>query len=292
MVRAIRNDSEMIKILENELQRYNINCPSHAGDKNYRVYLERVRKHCQSLGHEEQELDNFFAGVESYQSFSFPSEVDLGWFKSDARASLWLACELYSETQGMALGVGVLSILSPDSLQPDHLVRIQNIRKVIHSWPLSRTPTEFIKTKAIEWARLIEYEDLFSDFSSQENDVSGWLKGYLEKHIPSLGVRVCGNTRDETLAWCYALYFEWKKKNSESPDTVSLFKIKFKSAWATQKNRLKNKVTKKLKPLNIYISEDIHRMLRALALDECISNDKVVEHAINAAYKNKNVKKQ
>ncbi|EOG5447430.1 hypothetical protein ACSBQN_12390 [Morganella sp. B601] len=290
MVRVVRNDGEMIKILENALQRYNINCPSHAGDKNYRTYLERVRKHCQSLGHNEQDLDTFFAEVESYQSFSFPTEVDLGWFKSDARASLWLACELYSETQGMTLGTGVLDILSPDSLPPDHLVRIQNIRKVIYSWPLSITPKEFMKSKAIEWAKLIEHEDLFSDFSSQENDVSGWLKGYLDKHIPSLGVRVCGNSRDETLAWCYALYFEWRKKNSGSPDTVSLFKIKFKSAWATQKNRLKNKVYKKLKPLNIYISEDAHRMLRTLALDECISNDKVVEHAIMAAYKNKRSK--
>ncbi|MHA3460643.1 hypothetical protein [Yersinia enterocolitica] len=292
MVRVIRNDGEMIKILENALKRYNIHYPSHAGDNNYRVYLERVRKHCQSLGHGEQELDNFFAEVENYHSFSIPSEVDLGWFKTDARASLWLACELYSESQGMTLGMGVINILSPDSLQPDHQVRVQNIRKVIQNWPFSITPACFIKTKAIEWARLIEREDLFSDFSSQENDVSGWLKGYLEKHIPSLDVRVCGDSSDETLAWCYALYFEWKKKNSDSPDTVNLFKIKFKSAWATQKNRLKNKVTKKLKPLNIYISEDIHRMLRTLALDECISNDKVVEHAINAAYKNKNAKKQ
>lgn len=291
MVRVVRNDGEMIKILENALQRYNINCPSHAGDKNYRTYLERVRKHCQSLGHNELDLDNFFAEVESYQSFSFPTEVDLGWFKSDARASLWLACELYSKTQGMTLGTGILDILSPDSLPPDHLVRIQNIGKVIHSWPLSITPKEFMKSKAIEWAKLIEHENIFSDFHSQENDVYGWLKGYLEKHIPSSGVRVCGNTRDETLAWCYALYFEWKKKNSESPDTVSLFKIKFKSAWATQKNRLKNKVTKKLKPLNIYISEDTHRMLRTLALDGCISNDKVVEHAIKVAYKNKIAKK-
>ncbi|OKP21430.1 hypothetical protein [Serratia fonticola] len=291
MVRVVRNDGEMIKILENALQRYNINCPSNTGDKNYRTYLERVRKYCQSLGHNEQDLDNFFAEVESYQSFSFPTEVDLGWFKSDARASLWLACELYSKTQGMTLGTGILDILSPDSLPPDHLVRIQNIRKVIHSWPLSITPKEFMKSKAIEWAKLIEDENIFSDFHSQENDVYGWLKGYLEKHIPSSGVRVCGNTRDETLAWCYALYFEWKKKNSESPDTVSLFKIKFKSAWATQKNRLKNKVIKKLKPLNIYISEDTHRMLRTLALDGCISNDKVVEHAIKVAYKNKIAKK-
>ncbi|MFN3070473.1 hypothetical protein ACKWMY_20485 [Serratia sp. J2] len=235
MVRVVRNDGEMIKILENALQRYNINCPSHTGDKNYRTYLERVRKHCQSLGHNEQDLDNFFAEVESYQSFSFPTEVDLGWFKSDARASLWLACELYSKTQGMTLGTGILDILSPDSLPPDHLVRIQNIRKVIHSWPLSITPKEFMKSKAIEWAKLIEHENIFSDFHSQENDVYGWLKGYLEKHVPSSGMRVCGNTRDETLAWCYALYFEWKKKNSESPDTVSLFKIKFKSAWATKK---------------------------------------------------------
>ncbi|HHQ6570020.1 TPA: hypothetical protein ACSTJX_004943 [Serratia fonticola] len=291
MVRVVRNDGEMIKILENALQRYNINCPSHTGDKNYRTYLERVRKHCQSLGHNEQDLDNFFAEVESYQSFSFPTEVDLGWFKSDARASLWLACELYSKTQGMTLGTGILDILSPDSLPPDHLVRIQNIRKVIHSWPLSITPKEFMKSKAIEWAKLIEHENIFSDFHSQENDVYGWLKGYLENHIPSSGMRVCGNTRDETLAWCYALYFEWKKKNLESPDTVSLFKIKFKSAWATQKNRLKNKVTKKLKPLNIYISEDTHLMLRTLALDGCISNDKVVEHAIKVAYKNKIAKK-
>ncbi|HFV9294728.1 TPA: hypothetical protein ACIAIE_004609 [Serratia fonticola] len=291
MVRVVRNDGEMIKILENALQRHNINYPSHTGDKNYRTYLERVRKHCQSLGHNEQDLDNFFAEVESYQSFSFPTEVDLGWFKSDARASLWLACELYSKTQGMTLGTGILDILSPDSLPPDHLVRIQNIRKVIHSWPLSITPKEFMKSKAIEWAKLIEHENIFSDFHSQENDVYGWLKGYLEKHIPSSGMRVCGNARGETLAWCYALYFEWKKKNSESPDTVSLFKIKFKSAWATQKNRLKNKVTKKLKPLNIYISEDTHLMLRTLALDGCISNDKVVEHAIKVAYKNKIAKK-
>ncbi|MGD8108347.1 hypothetical protein ACQE32_17090 [Pantoea sp. FN0302] len=290
MVRVLRSDEEMIKFLGNALLQEGIHCPPHTGDKNYRYYQDRVRKHCLSLGCKEQEIENYFATVDKFHEITIPSEVDQGWFVNDIRASLWLACELFSELNEMKLGLGILEPLSPDSLQPNHSVRIQNIRKVIHAWPLNSTPAEYIKNKGVEWARLIEKDDMFSDFLSLDKKISSWLKKYLQNNISSSSEYICGEANDEIIAWCYTVYFKWKKKNSESPDTVSLFNLKFKSAWSTQKNRIKNKITKKLKPLNVHISEDTHRMLRMLALDECISNDKVVEHAIMAAYKNKRSK--
>lgn len=287
MVRVLRNDEEMIKFLENALLQEGINCPPHTGDKNYRHYQDRIRKHCLSVGYNEQEIENYFALVEKCHEISIPSEVDQGWFVNDIRASLWLANELFSESHGMKLGLSIIGPLSPNSLQPNHPVRVQNIRKVIHAWPLNGTPAEYIKNKGVEWARLIEKDDIFSEFLSLDKNISSWLKRYLQNNISSSDEYICGESNDEIIAWCYIVYFKWKKKNSVSPDTISLFNLKFKSAWSTQKNRIKNKVTKKLKPLNVHISEDIHRMLRALALDECISSDKVVEHAIMAAYKNK-----
>ena len=63
MVRVLRNDEEMIKFLENALLQEGINCPPHTGDKNYRHYQDRIRKHCLSVGYNEQEIENYFALV-------------------------------------------------------------------------------------------------------------------------------------------------------------------------------------------------------------------------------------
>lgn len=78
-----------------------------------------------------------------------------------------------------------------------------------------------------------------------------------------------------------------KKNNQNSPDSVELFTRKFKSAWATQKNRIKNRVDKKLRPLNVNISQEAYDKLRKLSMNEGISNDRVIESALDMIYRSK-----
>ncbi|MEN1471754.1 hypothetical protein, partial [Pseudomonas aeruginosa] len=82
-------------------------------------------------------------------------------------------------------------------------------------------------------------------------------------------------------------HFTWKKNNQNSPDSVELFTRKFKSAWATQKNRIKNRVDKKLRPLNVNISQEAYDKLRKLSINEGISNDRVIESALDMIYRSK-----
>lgn len=83
---------------------------------------------------------------------------------------------------------------------------------------------------------------------------------------------------------CQLLHME--KNNQNSPDSVELFTRKFKSAWLP-KNRIKNRVDKKLRPLNVNISQEAYDKLRKLSMNEGISNDRVIESALDMIYRSK-----
>lgn len=287
MVKLVGDDRSKIRYLEKRLNDKRYHLPSGLADKDYRFYQQRVMNFLISQGEPEQQIHNFFAETDRLYSASLPSENELEWYRNDARASLWLACELYEEMK-INGDENSLCYLSPASLQPDHKVRVDAIRRCIDEWPLLIiNQKDYLKDRSIEWADLLDKHNLFRDVNARSVDVCSWLKNHIQEKTDISLNRTCGNTPEEVMAWCYASYFIWRKNNLHSPDTVELFIRKFKSAWSTQKNRIKNKMEKKLKPLNVNISQEAHDMLRHIATEEGISNDRVIESALMLIYKSK-----
>lgn len=162
------------------------------------------------------------------------------------------------------------------------------IRRYIDDWPLSlTTPAQYFQEKSTEWAELIDKHNLFRNVSARNVDVCSWLKIYFQENTTISLNRTCGDSPEEIMAWCCVSYFIWRKNSLYSPDSVELFNRKFKNAWSTQKNRIKNRVEKNLKPLNVHISQLAHDMLRDMSVKEAISNDRVIEGAITLMYNRK-----
>ncbi|ECG8813572.1 hypothetical protein BUL74_01645 [Salmonella enterica subsp. enterica serovar 4,[5],12:i:-] len=290
MVKLVSSGRGKISYLEKRLSDNNYHFPSSPADKDYPAYQQRVIRSFISAGGQEQTINTFLAETDRLYAEAFPSENELKWYHHDPRASLWLVCELYEELKSNR-DENSASYLSPTSLQPAHNVRMDAIRCCIDDWPLMLfTPAYFLKKKSIEWADLLDKHNLFRDVNARSVDVCSWLKNHIHEKTDISLNRTCGNTPEEVMAWCYASYFIWRKNNLHSPDTVELFIRKFKSAWSTQKNRIKNKMEKKLKPLNVNISQEAHDMLRHIATEEGISNDRVIESALMLIYKNKTKK--
>ncbi|EEJ3565744.1 hypothetical protein AA437_002301 [Salmonella enterica subsp. enterica] len=290
MVKLVSNGRGKISYLEKRLSDNNYHLPSNPADKDYHAYQQRVICSLISAGEQEQAINTFLAETERLYSENFPSENELEWYQRDPRASLWLVCELYDELKSNKIENSA-SYLSPASLQPAHNVRVDAIRRCIDDWPLLLfTPAYFLKKRSIEWAELLDKHNLFRDVNARSVDVCSWLKNHIQENTNISLNRICGDSPEEVMAWCYASYFIWRKNNLHSPDTVELFTRKFRSAWSTQKNRIKNKMEKKLRPLNVNISQQAHDMLRHIATEEGISNDRVIESALLLIYKNKTEK--
>ncbi|HGU3167978.1 TPA: hypothetical protein ACM89W_005113 [Escherichia coli O103:H2] len=290
MVKLVGNDSSKIKYLENKLIENGYHFYSGGVDKDYREYQLRVFNYLVSQNVSEQNINSFFAEVDNSYTRGFPSESELDWYRNDPRASLWLSCELYEKLKEETPKYNI-DFLSPEALQPDHNVRIEAIRHCMDEWPMYfTTPAEFIKDKSIEWAELLDQHDLFRSVRSSKVDVCSWLRDYLRGNT-SIGLkRICGNSSEEIMSWCYASYFIWRKNNLHSPDSVELFIRKFKSACSTQKNRNKNKEEKKLVTMSVNISQQAHDMLRDMSMKDSMSNNAIIESAILRLYNIKNSK--
>ncbi|WP_157910788.1 hypothetical protein [Pectobacterium polaris] len=60
-----------------------------------------------------------------------------------------------------------------------------------------------------EWIDLISHDDLFSDINGRTGVTIEWLLNYLrDNDIAILNYR-CGDSIDEKIAYCYAVYFHW-----------------------------------------------------------------------------------
>ncbi|ECN8824173.1 hypothetical protein J4L45_004603 [Salmonella enterica subsp. enterica serovar Newport] len=287
MVKLVSDGRGRMQYLEKRLRDINYHLPSNQTDKDYRAYQQRIMASLISRGENAEAINNFFAETDRLYSAALPSENELEWYRNDARASLWLACELYELMKKNGFEHEVI-FLSPGELQPRHNVRVDAIRSCIDNWPLSLTnQTEYIKKKSIEWAELIDRHNIFSDVNAKSVDVCSWLKTHIQEKTSISLNRVCGESSEEVMAWCYASYFMWRKNNLQSPDSVELFVRKFKSAWSTQKNRIKNRVERKLLPVSVNISQKAHDKMRDLSISEGMSNDKVIESAIELMFRNK-----
>lgn len=287
MVKLAGNDRSKMRYLERRIRDNNYHLPSSSVDSDYRSYQQRVKHFLISKGEQEQTINNFLSETDRLYTDTFPSENELGWYRNDPRASLWLVCGLYEDSGG-SLSEHRVEYLSPESLQPDHNVRIDAIRRCIDDWPfLLDTPGQYLKEKGMEWAELMDKFNLFRGVNAKDVDVCSWLKRHLQENTNISLNRICGESPEEIMAWCYTSYFIWRKNNLHSPDSIELFTRKFKSAWSTQKNRIKNKVEKKLKLLSVNISQQAHDMLRHIATERGISNDRVIESALDMIYKSR-----
>ncbi|EEB3143401.1 hypothetical protein K9909_003155 [Salmonella enterica subsp. enterica serovar Newport] len=291
MVKLTGGDRSRIQHLEKRLRealnRNGYHPPAGAGENDYRSYQQKVIIYLRSINEPENNINAFLSETERLYSGMFPSESDTEWYRNDPRASLWLVCELCEELKKNKIEHKA-DFLSPALLQPDHNVRVDAMRRCINDWPLLFiTQNEFIRDKGIEWADLLDNHNLFRDVSSGKVDVGSWLKGYIKDNTPTGLNRICGESPEEVMAWCYASYFIWRKNNLHLPDSVELFNRKFRSAWATQKNRIKNKVEKNLRPLNVHISQQAHDMLREMSVKGGVSNDRIIESALTLMYDSK-----
>ncbi|HEB6950063.1 TPA: hypothetical protein R0445_004687 [Salmonella enterica subsp. enterica serovar Hvittingfoss] len=290
MVKLVSDGKGKMQYLEKRLNAKGYHLPSNLADKDYRAYQQRVMTSLISRGENAEVINNFFAETDRLYSAALPSENELEWYRNDARASLWLVCELYEKVKQYRIE-NTVSFLSPESLPPGHNVRVEAIRRCIDEWPLLEiTPKDYLKDKNIEWAELIDRHNIFRDVSSRNADVCSWLKKYIQENTPISLNRICGESPDEVIAWCCASYFMWKKNNQLSPDSVELFVRKFKSAWSTQKNRNKNKEEKKLVTMSVNISQQAHDMLRDMSMRDTMSNNAIIESAITRLYNSKNSK--
>ncbi|EON4873653.1 hypothetical protein ACLHQH_004740 [Escherichia coli] len=287
MVKVVEDERSRIRYLERRLNENGFYLPSSLADKDYFSYQKRVLNTLISQGVDTLKINNFLAETDQRYFDSLPSENDLNWYRNDARASLWLTCELYEMIKINGYE-NTLTCLSPESLPSHHSVRVDAIRRCIDNWPfILYTPSNYLNQKSIEWTTLLEKDDIFREVKARNFDICSWLKKYIQEKTNISLSYVCGESSEEIMAWCYASYFTWKKNNQNSPDSVELFTRKFKSAWATQKNRIKNRVDKKLRPLNVNISQEAYDKLRKLSMNEGISNDRVIESALDMIYRSK-----
>ncbi|UCQ27486.1 hypothetical protein DCF83_16025 [Edwardsiella tarda] len=286
MATIIENDRVLINYLERKLTESGYHFPSNPTNGSYELYRNQVRSFLLSQGHEtEYKINEFFAEVEQLHIETMPSENELSWYSNNPMASLWLSCKLYNKLIHLDKA-DYINYLSPESLQPVHSVRVDAIRRCIDNWPIYLfSPATVIREESIKWARLVECNNLFRDVHSKSIDVSLWLKNYIQENIRFPLNYLCGESSEETMAWCYTNYFVWVENNQSNPDSIELFNRKFKSAWSTQKNRIKNRVEKKLKPLNINISTRTHTMLREMSIERGMSSDNIIESAIALMYK-------
>ncbi|EBR8158549.1 hypothetical protein DOA20_25840 [Salmonella enterica subsp. enterica serovar Newport] len=287
MVKLTGGDRSRIQHLEKRLRealnRNGYHPPAGAGEHDYRSYQQKVIIYLRSINTPENNINAFLSETDRLYSGMFPSESDTEWYRNDPRASLWLVCELYEEMKRNR-DENSVCYLSPASLQPDHNVRVDAMRQCINDWPLLLiTQNEFIRDKGIEWADLLDNHNLFRDVRSGKVDVGSWLKGYIKDNTSTGLNRICGESPEEVMAWCYASYFIWRKNNLHLPDSVELFNRKFKSAWATQKNRNKKKVELNLTALNVNITQQSRDILADYCTRKGVSRDSAIEHAIKTA---------
>lgn len=287
MVKLTGSEKGRIRHLEKRLQaalnKNDYHPPSGAGDDIYRSYQQKVITYLRSINVSENNINEFLSVTDNIYSDMFPSESETEWYRNDPRASLWLVCELYEELKKYKVEHEV-DFLSPASLQPEHNVRVSAIRQCIDDWILlAATPNQFLKDRGVEWANLLDNYNLFKDVNSIKVNVSSWLKDYIKDNT-SIGLnRICGESPEEVMAWCYASYFSWRKNNLHSPDSIELFNRKFKSAWSTQKNRNKKRVELNLTPLNVNITPKARDILASYCTRKGISRDSAIEHAIETS---------
>ncbi|MGX5949879.1 hypothetical protein, partial [Escherichia coli] len=176
MVKVVEDERSRIRYLERRLNENGFYLPSSLADKDYFSYQKRILNTLISQGVDTLKINNFLAETDQRYFDSLPSENDLNWYRNDARASLWLTCELYEMIKINGYE-NTLTCLSPESLPSHHSVRVDAIRRCIDNWPsILYTPSNYLNQKSIEWTTLLEKDDIFREVKARNFDICSWLK--------------------------------------------------------------------------------------------------------------------
>ncbi|WHE81142.1 hypothetical protein [Escherichia coli] len=149
MVKVVEDERSRIRYLERRLNENGFYLPSSLADKDYLSYQKRILNTLISQGIDTLKINNFLAETDQRYFDSLPSENDLNWYRNDARASLWLTCELYEMIKINGYE-NTLTCLSPESLPSHHSVRVDAIRRCIDNWPfILYTPSNYLNRKVL-----------------------------------------------------------------------------------------------------------------------------------------------
>lgn len=293
MVKLIE-DRDAVLFLSNALATEKINFPPEATESNIHRYQSKARDFLIRQGHLAKEIDIFFTQtLERYRQRT-PTENELNWFIDDPRASFWLMCKLehaddINSLSGLiATGNSLLDELGAkkNDTPPNHNLRIDYIKDKIRNQGGILTPREYLRDLNNEWERNLECRDIFRGVNSSSGVSIDWLIDYLNGNNITLANYQCGSSIDEKLAYCYASYFIWCERNNHDGVIEFAFANKLKSAFSTQKARVKKNASR-AKQLNVHIAEEFYDKMRDIAISEGISNARVIEHAIQFAWNNK-----
>lgn len=295
MVREI-HDRKAVIFLSNKLSLKQISLIPEANEENISRYEERVRKHLIDLGEEVRNIDLFLNEVRFEYEKSMPSSQDIEWVKNDARASYWLLCkidQLESKLDepllitNLALDSNVKQNELGRCVPPKHELRIQYIYKKIECGINVHNLKVFITEMHNAWSEHIQKNNLFRAIGGKGvEDAAIWLLKYLNEAGVSLKGYSPGESYEEIIAYCYASYFIWVDDYFRSEAECELFKIRFNNAYGSKKGRDKKKISN-CPSMNVNISQETHDKIRSLAIERGITNARVIEWAIELAWKKK-----
>ncbi|WP_233958255.1 hypothetical protein [Pectobacterium versatile] len=273
--------------------------PPESGETDIGSYEKRVKRYLLNNGEDEIKVDYFLNRVRVDRENLLPAENELTWLKNDSRASYWFLLKIdrpnYNGESNLLLEKNELVFFEPSlgqKIPPEHDARINFIKEKIRE-SIPRAVKGYSTKKLVinahnEWIDLISHDDLFSDINGRTGVTIEWLLNYLRDNDIAISNYRCGDSIDEKIAYCYAVYFHWCNivKLDFNDARKKLFILKFKSALSTQKSRVKKKAGK-YKDLNVTVSQETHDKIREISVMEGISNSKVIEYAIHVAWQKK-----
>ena len=274
------------------------NIPPEASEKNIRNYERKVRefllKHNNAT---EAVVDTFIHNIRIEAKKAIPSEEELEWFTGDPRASYWLLCKTDGPVIGFTLDTNTFPVSTGNSLldepftlgmniPPTHNSRVRLLKeKITKSIPVGPVRETFLRLHN-EWNELVTKKNIFTDASGKTEITINWLLKYLQDNNITLQQYQHAESAEEKLAYCYASYFIWCENPVISNADKELFIKKFRSALSTQKSREKKRSGNN-KVLSVTVSQETHDKIRDICTREGISNARVIEYAINLAWKQK-----
>lgn len=291
------DDKHEVNMLCSALKTLGVDYSPDAGEINVKSYEERVRQFLIHNEFHEQGADSLINNAYAIVKNSSPLPDELEWFICDPRASYWFLVKTellvsVPETPGNIFTENVYVYnfkVSGKLLPPEHNARVNYLKEIVRQLTPTLSMREYIIKSHREWSDMIAGQNIFNDVNSSTGVTLKWLINYLRENKVALREYPVGESMEEKLAFCYASYFTWFSWYENSDADKKLFLTKFKSALSTQKSRVKKR-TGNLKVLNVNVSEETHDKIRDVSISEGISNSRVIEYAINLAWKEKRFK--
>ncbi|MGT3193663.1 hypothetical protein [Yersinia enterocolitica] len=284
-----------VLFLFTELNKMGISIPPKLHEVNLKSYQQEVREYFIKKEQKKDDVEVFINNNYVKYINNMPSEDEFGWLANDPRATYWFLCKVNFE--GFPFKVKQFSLTGNSLL--DDMNYSNKFIPVMHSSRMDQIGTLLVDNMGPEinlkneifnaskqWMELNGSKHALKSINGKSVDIISWVLHYFKVNNIVFPGFSHGDSFEEKLAFCYGSFFSWWIWGSKSPAEKELFIGKFKSALSTEKNRIKNKDGKK-KSFNIFISEESHDKIRKIADTEGISNARVIEYAVNLAWKEK-----